>query len=109
MDTTGIIIATVIVGGVGVLIGVLLGIAANVFHVAVDEKEAKIRDLLPGNNCGGCAMRVVMLWRKLFHREKKRLQPVRRGPEVAETIAKIMGSEVNVCETGSVCKMCRQL
>lgn len=54
MDFTGIIIATVVVGGVGIVIGILLGIAAIVFKVEVNEQEVKIRELLPGNNCGGC-------------------------------------------------------
>lgn len=54
MDITSIIIAAVVVGVVGILAGVLLGIASETFKVEVDEKEIKIRELLPGNNCGGC-------------------------------------------------------
>lgn len=49
-----IIIATIIVGAVGLLIGVFLSIAADKFYVPVDEKEAGVRKVLPGNNCGGC-------------------------------------------------------
>lgn len=54
MDFLGIVKACVAVGAVGVIIGVLLGIAAKFLAVNVDEKEEKIRELLPGNNCGGC-------------------------------------------------------
>ncbi len=50
----GIIIATLIVGGVGLLIGILLGIAGEKFKVQTNEKEENILGLLPGNNCGGC-------------------------------------------------------
>lgn len=50
----GIIIAGAVVGIIGLIIGVLLGIAAKAFHVEVDERELFVRDLLPGNNCGGC-------------------------------------------------------
>ena len=54
MSIQGIIIATVTVGGVGVLIGVFLSIFGNIFKVEVDEREAAIEEALPGNNCGGC-------------------------------------------------------
>ena len=51
---TGIIIAAVLVGGVGLFIGLFLGIAGKKFAVEVDEKEILVREALPGNNCGGC-------------------------------------------------------
>lgn len=54
MSVTGVIIAAAVVAGVGILIGVLLGAANIVFKVEVNEIELKIREALPGNNCGGC-------------------------------------------------------
>lgn len=54
MNITGIIFACLAVGGVGIVIGVLLGIAGKKFAVEVDEKEVAVRELLPGSNCGGC-------------------------------------------------------
>ena len=51
---TGIVIAAVLVGGVGLFIGLFLGVAGKKFGVEVDEKEIKVREELPGNNCGGC-------------------------------------------------------
>lgn len=54
MDPISIIIAAVVVSVVGILAGILLGFASEKFKVEVDEKEIKIRELLPGNNCGGC-------------------------------------------------------
>lgn len=50
----GVITAGAVVGVIGLIIGILLGIAAKAFHVEVDERELFVRDLLPGNNCGGC-------------------------------------------------------
>lgn len=47
-------IAVAIVGIVGLLIGILLGVAGKFLEVPVDEKEVAVRELLPGNNCGGC-------------------------------------------------------
>ena len=51
---TGIIIAAVIVGGVGLFIGIFLGFSGKAFAVEVDEREEAILEVLPGNNCGGC-------------------------------------------------------
>ena len=49
-----IIISTLIVAILGILIGILLGIFSDIFYVEVDEKVSKIRECLPGNNCGSC-------------------------------------------------------
>lgn len=54
MDFQGIITACLVVGGTGLIIGILLGIAGKFFAVPVNETEVKIREALPGNNCGGC-------------------------------------------------------
>ncbi len=54
MDITGILIATVLVGAVGLFVGLFLGVAGIKFKVEVDEKEEAILGVLPGNNCGGC-------------------------------------------------------
>lgn len=49
-----ILISVLVVGGAGLMIGLLLGLAGKKFAVEVDEREAKVREALPGNNCGGC-------------------------------------------------------
>lgn len=54
MNITSIFIAVAIVGGTGIIIGILLGIAGEKFAVEVDEKETAVRECLPGNNCGAC-------------------------------------------------------
>ena len=51
---TGLLLAAVVIGAIGIIIGVLLGIASEKFKVEVDEKEVLVRAELPGNNCGGC-------------------------------------------------------
>lgn len=47
-------IAAALVGVVGIVIGLLLGVAGEVFKVEEDPREVEICGLLPGNNCGGC-------------------------------------------------------
>ena len=54
MNVVGILIVGGIVGAVGLIIGLLLGVAGKKFAVEVDEKEVLVRECLPGNNCGGC-------------------------------------------------------
>lgn len=54
MNITAILVAAVVVGGVGILIGFFLGISGEKFKVEVDEREEAILEVLPGNNCGGC-------------------------------------------------------
>ncbi len=54
MDILSIVTALAIIGGTGLCIGLLLGVAGKKFAVEIDEKEEKIRGLLPGNNCGAC-------------------------------------------------------
>ena len=56
MNISAILLAMVVVGGTGLLIAILLGIASEKFKVPVDEKEVAIRAELPGNNCGGCGV-----------------------------------------------------
>ncbi len=38
----------------GLLFALLLGFASKIFAVEVDERVPKVRDCLPGANCGGC-------------------------------------------------------
>lgn len=54
MNVTAIIIAAALIGIVGIIVGFGLGIFGEKFQVEVDEREAAIREVLPGNNCGGC-------------------------------------------------------
>jgi Na+-translocating ferredoxin:NAD+ oxidoreductase RNF subunit RnfB len=50
----GIIIATLVVGIIGLLIGIALVATGKKFYVEVDERETQVREHLPGNNCGAC-------------------------------------------------------
>lgn len=54
MDFSSIIYSILILGVLGLLFGILLGFASKKFEVKVDERIPKIREVLPGANCGGC-------------------------------------------------------
>ncbi|MBQ2615015.1 MAG: Fe-S cluster domain-containing protein [Clostridia bacterium] len=47
-------ISVLIIGGMGLLFGLLLGIASKIFAVETDERIPQITEILPGANCGGC-------------------------------------------------------
>ena len=51
---TPILYATLSVAIIGLLIGFMLVKVGKKFAVEVNEKEAAVRNCLPGNNCGGC-------------------------------------------------------
>lgn len=49
-----IIISAAIVAGIGLICAVALVLAAKFMHIESDEKFEKIREVLPGANCGAC-------------------------------------------------------
>lgn len=49
-----ILIAVVIVSVIGIIIGIGLSVASSFFSVPKDETEARVRECLPGANCGAC-------------------------------------------------------
>ena len=100
MSITGIILAVVAVGGVGLFVGVFLGIAALKFKVEVDEKEEAVLAALPGNNCGGCGFPgcsgLAAAIAKGVEAAKKNLikVPVLKGTVPHEQAARFGGAEV---------------
>ncbi len=54
MSVMGVVLAAVILGASGCLIGFFLCFSSEKFKVEVDERETAIIGVLPGNNCGGC-------------------------------------------------------
>ena len=49
-----ILLAVLIVAGIGLIAGLLLAVLSRVMAVPVDEKAAAIEEILPGANCGAC-------------------------------------------------------
>lgn len=54
MDIISILIPVAIVGAIGLIAGVGLSVASKLMAVPVDEKQEKVREALPGANCGAC-------------------------------------------------------
>ena len=49
-----IISSVLLLAIISLVIGIFLGVSSEIFKVNVDEKITRIRECLPGNNCGGC-------------------------------------------------------
>ena len=99
MDMNSIIIAAVVIAAVGIIVGVGLGLFGAKFKVEVDEKEAAVREELPGNNCGGCGYPGCDGLAKAIAEGKAPVNacPVGGAP-VGEKIAAIMGVEAGSSE-----------
>lgn len=96
---TGIILATGVVGGVGLFVGVFLGIAAIRFHVDVDEREEQILEVLPGYNCGGCGYPgCPNLAAAIAKGDAPADGCTAGGQSVAKAVAKVMGVELGESE-----------
>lgn len=89
-----IIIATALVGGIGLFIGLFLGIAGIRFRVETDEREEAVLAALPGNNCGGCGFPGCSGLAAAIAKGEAEVNtcPV-GGEEVGKKIAGIMGVE----------------
>ena len=49
-----ILTATLVLGGLGFIFGLVLGYASEKFAVKIDPKIEKVFEALPGANCGVC-------------------------------------------------------
>ena len=54
MEPMTIVIAVIVVGVIGLLCAVMLTIASKFMAVEVDERIPRVRECLPGANCGAC-------------------------------------------------------
>ncbi|MBE5945494.1 MAG: RnfABCDGE type electron transport complex subunit B [Lachnospiraceae bacterium] len=96
MDIVSVLIAAGVVGVVGILAGLLLGVASEKFKVEVDETEIKVREILPGNNCGGCGYPGCDgLAAAIAKGEAKANACPVGGEEVAKKIAEIVGGDTD--------------
>ncbi|TCK98082.1 RnfABCDGE-type electron transport complex B subunit [Natranaerovirga hydrolytica] len=96
MDFNNIIFGAISIGGLGLVFGLFLGIAAKVFAVEVDPKVEAISEALPGVNCGACGYAGCDQLAKAIASEEAEVNacPV-GGASTTEAIASIMGMEAD--------------
>ncbi len=96
MNVTAILVACLVVGITGLIIGILLGFAGKAFAVEVNEKEVQVREVLPGSNCGGCGYAGCDAMAEAIAKGEAPANGCPVGGEaVANKVAAIMGTEVS--------------
>lgn len=99
MDIAAIINPILSIGGIALLFGIGLGVAAKKFAVPVDERVENVKENLPGANCGGCGFAgCEALARSIAAGESKiSACPVCNQSQI-DAIAKAMGVEASATE-----------
>ena len=103
-----ILIGVIIVTVIGLIAGVILTAASKLFAVPVDETASKIRDVLPGANCGGCGYSGCDGYAEAVAsgKAKPNLCSV-GGAEAAAKIGEILGTEVEIAEKRTAVLKCK--
>ena len=97
--TADIIYATLMIGGIGLFVGAFLGIASKVFFVPLDEKEAAIKEALPGANCGACGYSGCAALAAAIAKGEAPVSACVVGQQpVADKVAEIMGTSADASE-----------
>lgn len=89
-----ILIAFIIVSAIGLIASVLLTLASRFMHVQEDETVSKVREALPGVNCGACGYAGCDDYAKAIAEGRAKTNLCVPGAdETARNIAEIMGVE----------------
>ncbi len=102
-----ILLPVVAIGGLGLIFGIILSVAAKIFAVEKDERIPQIAECLPGANCGGCGYAGCGAAAEAIVKGDARVNccPV-GGDTAAEKIAEIMGVSAQKTEKCVAFVMC---
>ena len=108
MNTTVILITTLVITVIGVIVGYGLVYTSKKFHVEVDERETAVRAVLPGNNCGACGFAGCDAMAAAIAKGEAPVNgcPVGGAP-VAEKIGAIMGADAGSVERKTAFVRCK--
>lgn len=102
-----ILIPVVVVAVIGLIAGLGLSIASVVMAVPVNEKAEKIREVLPGANCGACGYSGCDGYAQALADGAKVLTLCAPGgASVAEEIGAVLGTSVGVMKPKSAVVRC---
>lgn len=94
-----VLLPVLIIGGMGLVFGALLAVAAKVFEVKKDERIPKITEILPGANCGGCGFAGCAAYAAAIVENGAAVNCCSvGGNSVAAEIAGVMGVSAEKCE-----------
>ncbi len=96
---TSFLSAVLALSGLGILLSLVLGLAAKVFHVYTDPRTETIMDILPGANCGGCGYAGCSEYAEAIveHGEAPN-KCVAAGADVTEQVCCVLGVQAEIGE-----------
>ena len=93
--TSNLLIAVAVLAGIGLVLGVLIAVAARIFKVASDPRIEAVAELLPGANCGGCGLAgCADFARNVVAGKINPAQCVAASQETRSSIARALGVEL---------------
>lgn len=98
-----ILITIAVAFALAFLLGLLLGVFKKIFAVPVNEMARKVREVLPGANCGACGFAGCDGYAAVV--ASGEVEPnlcAPGGPAVAASLAKILGKETSVVKKAAV-------
>ena len=104
-----ILTPVLLVVAMGLVFAVILTIAAKVFFVPVDETVIKLREQLPGANCGGCGFAGCDDYAAALADDPEGVGPNKcpvGGADCAAALAAILGMEAGSAEPQVATVMC---
>lgn len=94
-----VLYAILALGGLGVIFGLLLGVADKKFAVKVDERVSAVRAAVAGANCGACGYPGCDGYAEAVVRGEAKANACTPGGEkTAKAIARIMGVDADALE-----------
>ncbi|HOV70085.1 MAG TPA: Fe-S cluster domain-containing protein [Clostridia bacterium] len=103
-----ILIAVLIVAGIGLAMGIILAVASAAFGVVKDEREQIIAEMLPGANCGGCGYSGCAAYAQaILSGETPPTLCAPGGSAVAQKIADLLGQKADGFKEKKAVVMCQ--
>ncbi len=94
----GFLYTVLIVGGIGLVLAIVLSLASKFFAVPTDEKVEKIRECLPGANCGACGYSGCDGYAEALATGAEPNLCTPGGAATADALSKVLGVEIDVDE-----------
>lgn len=101
-----ILIPIAIVSGLGIIFGLILSYASVKFEVKVDDRVAKVREALPGANCGACGFTGCDNYAEAIANGSEINRCPVGGAELVTRLGEIMGVEAGAGEKMVARVMC---
>lgn len=104
-----VLFATVLTGGTGLILGVILAVFSKIMAVPVDRKQEELRELLPGANCGACGHTSCDGYAAALADGTEPLTNLCKpgGKETAANVAAYLGTEVGEIKPTTAMVMCQ--